>query len=624
MLNLDSAPDVMREIRDAEKLRDLYLACWKKILARWVSCNLRSDAASRPTLENYIHSYTSLVLPQMVFQAPYVMVSPEINADDTPTATAMEGMLNCWMKRTEYKRNLKRMATSMILGWGVTHTGYGMQSHVLEGAAGAIAAANPEMPFNRTILIGNHFVDSQCSGYDTRRFEGHCFDVDIADLANDEHYDQSQVALLTPNQANRIRPDSPFTDKPEWEASRKRATLYEVWVPEAKVILTVGQTGQQGGVFLRKEEYVGPDDGPYNLWGAWEVPGQIYPFSPIAASFDQFEDLNIHAEAAQRSARSYKKFGVYNKLGSEDGKAIQTVKHGQMVGVNNFDSFKEAEIGGISAQQIQTLSLLKERLDQNMGFGATQRGVSNGDTATANNLMQGNTDLRIQWLVQGLIDSCAIDLRKVGWFFWNSDSLVTPITIQDRQTGKPVSGHFYGGQFDSQFLQGFQGGQFAGQIDARWVDYHLQLNPESMVKISDPVRQKRAQDEWALVNGMSTMFMQVYGAPALGIFNWRRMLDRYGEAFNEKNYSAIVLSAGADQMLAPDRLAMQQGMSFQDQLRAAHGGGPPQPQQPMLPQPQSPQMPPMAQPPIMGGPPQAGAGATGYGQLLAGAQAGVR
>lgn len=624
MLNLDSAMELFHEIRDAEKLRDVYLDTWKNILARWVGKRYRSDFTTKPTLENYIHSYLSLVLPQMVFSTPVCSVSPEINAEDTATAMIMEGALNCWMKRNHYKGTLKRMARDMILGWGVTQTGYGLRDRSLEGAVASISQASPAMPFNRSVPIGNHFVDPQCWGYDTRRFEGHSYDVDIEDILSDERFDPAAAQTLAPNRANRIRPDLPFTDRREFEADRKRVTLYEVWVPEAGMIFTLGQTGEHGAVFLRREKYIGPKDGPYNLWGVWEIPGQIYPFSPIAATFDQFEDLNIHAESAQRSARSYKRFGTFNKMNNDDGKAVQSVKHGQMVGLTDASSVKEMEIGGMSQQQVTVLAQLKDRMDRNLGHGDAQQGVTNSSTATANQLTQNNSDLRTDWLRQALVDNAETDLRKIGWYFWNREELVMSITIQDRTTGKSVSGDFYGGQFDKQFLQN---GAFSGQIGSDWTDYHLFISPESIIKIADPVRQKRAQDEWQLMLQMVQLFLPIYGAQTLAMFNWRRQLDRYGNAFNEQDYSHIILTPVADQMLAPDPFAPQIGpdQTFEDVLQQAHAGmGMQQPYQ--MPMQGMAPMQSMQMPQTQGGmQPATMAGTQGaaMANLMAGARAGV-
>jgi hypothetical protein len=35
-------------------------------------------------------------------------------------------------------------------------------------------------------------------------------------------------------------------------------------------------------------------------------------------------------------------------------------------------------------------------------------------------------------------------------------------------------------------------------VDREWTDYHLRIQVESMTKVADPIRQKRAQDEMAM------------------------------------------------------------------------------------------------------------------------------
>src|SRR4051812_43510873 len=78
------------------------------------------------------------------------------------------------------------------------------------------------------------------------------------------------------------------------ERQRKRVNLYELYLPEHGRIITLAETGPQP-VILRNEEYFGPDEGPYTLWGLTSVPGELLPLSPLVALWDEFLELQQHA-----------------------------------------------------------------------------------------------------------------------------------------------------------------------------------------------------------------------------------------------------------------------------------------------------------------------------------------
>jgi hypothetical protein len=179
------------------------------------------------------------------------------------------------------------------------------------------------------------------------------------------------------------------------ERLRKRVNLYELYLPEHGRIITLAETGPQP-VILRNEEYFGPDEGPYTLWGLTSVPGELLPLSPLVALWDEFLELQQHAADMADSAATHKKIGIGPTGADEDAKTIRDAKNGGMYLVNNPDQIHDFEIGGASDTQMSFTAYLRARLDRNLGFSDAQRGVVNGDsTATEANLAAASSDLRV-------------------------------------------------------------------------------------------------------------------------------------------------------------------------------------------------------------------------------------
>lgn len=585
---MDSTPQALWQAKeDAVALRNGYLSLYKERLLKWVGNRFRVDWKTTKQLENYAAGYIAFMLPQMVADHPVAVVTPRTDPRDTATSEGMGAIINNWIDCTAYKRTvIEPCATNMLLGWGVSYKFIDLTT----------PAAKRGMPIVcKPIPLGDYFCDGECFGYENRRFEGHAFEKTKEQLLADPLYAQQAalIATLVPNGQARDREDVP-TDKPNNLAKAEMITLWQFYLREEQQIVTLVQSGS-GAAELRRESYFGPEEGPYTLWGCYSVPGQIYPLSPLASVEEQSDDLQAHATAASKSAKTHKKFGVYQKNSTTDGVEVQTVKAGQMIGLTNPESFKDAEIGGMSETQVKVLGLLRDRMDRNLGFTDAQRGMATGKaTLGENQLAQNNSDAKTGYIAGRLKDCAERDLRAVAWFFYNSRDVIASMTMDNPQTGQSEPAEFYGGDFQEAEVmalvaQGKVDPSAIYSIGKDWTDYHLAIAVESMQRVADPVRQKRAQDEIALMQGIAQIIAAAYGPQAalVGI-NWKRLMRRFGQAFNEPKYDQIVFTPAFDQMSGPDPLAlgmmgmggqpMQAGMMGAPQ--SAPGIAPAQPPQP--------------------------------------------
>jgi hypothetical protein len=242
--------------------------------------------------------------------------------------------------------------------------------------------------------------------------------------------------------------------------------------------------------------------------------------------------------------------------------------------------------------------------------GATAGNTTDSDTATANQIAQQSTDKRTEWIKQSVINAAESDLRKVGWYYWNQPELVQDLSIKDRVSGVARRYRFYGGQFDQDSLAVLSGGRFAGQAGREWADYHLTINAGSLEHTDDPVIQKRAQDEFEMIMGQLVPLIGIQG------INLARMIDRYGDAFNERDLSKIILN--------PNLLAQMGAIQSQmvpgtwPSLQNGQAGPQQNPGQPPMQQPPSPQ-----DPGQQGRQTQNGSQMTRPGQMTGQAMAGV-
>jgi hypothetical protein len=547
---LDTTPQGLWTAKnDAVTLRNLYLSLVKERMVKLCGNKYRSDWGGTKQLEQYLASYMGFMLPQMVADNPVVQVKPRTDPRDTAGAEGTQALVNMWIDCKKYKRRvLKPCAIQMLIGWAVTYRGIDLTDPDGQG-----------LPvFCKTLDIGDYFCDPNAFGYANRRFEGHCFDKSKEQLLADPKYagKESVIADLVPNTQARKRDSMPGGSTGISMTKGDLVTLWQFYLMESGEIVTLTESGG-GAAELCREQYVGPREGPYGMWGVFEIAGQIYPLSPVATWEEQSDDLNLQAASVSKSAKTHKKFVIGRKSNAADAKTVQSVKHGEMILLDDPGSVTDAESGGVSETQLKALEMYKERLDRSSALSDAQRGMATGRaTLGENQLAQNNTDARTSY-VAGCLKECAEDdLAAVGWFFHNSSDIIARTSIEDANTGVSRPVEIYGGAFEAAevealIAQGVVDPAAIYSVGKEWSDYHLKIELESMQRVADPIRQKRAQDEMAMVVGIVPIIAAAGGpAAALTAINWRRLLRRYGNAFNEPQYDRIVFTEAFSAMVA--------------------------------------------------------------------------
>jgi hypothetical protein len=576
--------DLMREISDSKNRMREHTAARVEMIQRFAGPHYRGDTGQAPSPDNYPFAYKTFIKPQLLFGVPACTVNAALEISDAPVAEAEQVALNKWAKNEQIKEVFSEGVDASFFGFGVTKV----------CVAGDPDAPVEEFPYRTNcvevedIPPADFIIDARAKKPRDVRLVGHQFERDLDDVMLDERYDPNLTQDLRSIDTNDEKPEGDAFPG-EYEAERKRIRLYELYLPEQKMILTIADKGGDDGIILRQEPWHGPSRkyaplGPYVMWGLESVSGQLIPISPLQALWDEFQELATHGSAAARSAETHKKIGIYALASKADGEAIKKAESGDMTGVQDPASVKDFEIGGTSEIQLNWLMFLREKLDRNLGFGDAQRGVAAQKTATGEQIAAGNSDMRLDSMRDRVATGIRTIFKLVGWYF-HEDATLAPmrLTVENPQSGAPeeatfMSGPWDGGHVNNQFVPPQQPIDFS--------ELHFDVDVRSMIKSDDAIEQKRAQDEILLAQTLAGM-----GFPV----NWKRVLDRYGTAFNVRDYSKIILLdlPIPGMGLPPDPLSRPPGMAGAMLGDQQQGGGMPgmmQPPQPQLGAPQRPML----------------------------------
>lgn len=566
---LDLSPqNLIREIRDSQANRDKYLDIVVQLRRRYAGAYYHTGMkAENATPENYPFAYIAFVLPQIFFQMPSSRFEATRSLADQPTADGMTAAMNYWTLEAEAEDPTEHCVIDALFGFGVMLTtveGYG--DHGGRGLSFALGDSQQRAmwPAIKRLSPKNVLWDPLADAETTSRFMGHTFERDLDDVQAQAEQDDTWIPeavaeLLEKEQCPEDDDKEAFPrGLGERTAKRKVVKLHQLYIPEAGRLITLAESSSNGdGLIVRDQEYFGPDEGPYTLFGVYRIPDQFVPLSVLVATFEQFLEVQTHAMKAADDAAAHKKVAVGKADAGKDAEIVKEAKNGDFLKLQNPDSVKDLEIGGASQDQLGYLGVTRERLDRVMGFSDAQRGEANSDTATANNLAQQNSDKRIGYMRKQIRKCVHRVLRKVAWYFWNLDAIRMRFVTTDARTGEPIEGTFVGGRWPGGYVDTPQGPVYQPpeNPDTEFTDVALRIDEESMDKQDDPVYQKRAQDQLELA-----MNLQKMGIPV----NWRFAVDDYGRAFNKVDYSKRLLldvaAPGQPGAIPPDPYAASSGM----------------------------------------------------------------
>lgn len=341
-------------------------------------------------------------------------------------------------------------------------------------------------------------------------------------------------------------------------------------------------------VYLRDPRpYFGPPSGPYRMFGTYRVPNSIWPLSPLVATFEQVKELNAHAVSAARSAAGFKRFTAYDTSHPEAGAAAKDANHNDVVGINGLADgmLKEITNGGVDPAVLQYLSLLRERRDRVTGLNDAARGVLNenmaGSSATAAADLAAQRDSRLAFIERMFHEDTRAVLDHAGWYMFNSEFVRFSLPDSAAQEIKPrprmlpqedeaedIAIRFalpMGEEEDPYQLSsmpymervekiresltwqpkvGFPADDGAeGQTEyksmsdmtgLRYEDLQLIIDPLSMARTDQALLQKRVQDQFSLVTKAALLM------PQTPYLDWVDLFDTWGDALNQKDFSAII------------------------------------------------------------------------------------
>lgn len=552
--------NLYEEVQAAERFRNKHLEYYDEILQKYAGSALGNGSTDVMLSENHIYEYLSLTIPRLVHDNPRVSISTRRPVTQETTAMALEHGLNRWVRDTDVRQVLMRVAYDMLIAYGVILTAQQpMQGH------DPGSENKPYFPASYRISPKRFICDPLALSIKESRFMGHAWIRDKEDLIkeaeNDDSWNKEVIDNLIVDSLSKEslgRRESDGKDMP----SRREVAGYDIWVPEVQLdespgpeegfngtIFTIG-LGQDGNGedngeadFIRDPRpYYGPASGPYSFFGSYYVPDKIYPLSPILATMSQVDELNDHVRSAARSATMYKRLILVDSKSKKLMQDIKSQPDSYVVPVEGLDRDRviPIELGGITNQQVSYIQMARERLDRNSGIHDAMRGnVTGNATATEVSIAEESSTVRLAYIKQQFQQSVRNMLQSAGWFLYYDDRVMFPLgadAAKDLGMAEPY----------------YIGGVTAEQSGESFNDLELEIDAYSMERTSEALKQRRTVEAFQLVSSIAQAM------PQMPYVRWGDLLDKLGDAMNMPDLSELV-----------DEEAMQEMLQQQQQQQAA-------------------------------------------------------
>ncbi len=276
----------------------------------------------------------------------------------------------------------------------------------------------------RTVQIeeSDYIEDTQAKTFGSQQFRGHRFRVPYEYARDSGLYDKKAL--------DKCRSESPVThSRSIWQPTGilesenvvEMVELATVWLPHYGKLVTIPGRVELTTGFLREDDWMGPETGPYDVLSYLNAPGCTLPLSPLAVIYDLSRLMNEVTCKASLQAKAQKDILV--GLGIDAAKMNTALRSARQLEFVEGDagSVKEFSMGGVNPKNYEAVNWFRTHLNRVAGNPDLLGGLSQqADTLGQERLLMGSA----QGVVgdrRGQVMECLREVMKKRAFYMFSE-----------------------------------------------------------------------------------------------------------------------------------------------------------------------------------------------------------
>jgi hypothetical protein len=242
---------------------------------------------------------------------------------------------------------------------------------------------------------------------------------------------------------------------------RPNISLWDIWIPSEKVIITIADNDGIGRA-ARVVEWTGPKDGPFHLLFFDEVPANIMPLSPVSNLMDLHDLANRVFRKLGRQAERQKTITLVKSGATADGKRVVSANDGDTIESDDPRNVTTASYGGVEPQALAFSIQLEQIFNRQAGNVFTIGGLgAMSKTVGQDQLLSENAGKTVVAMQDATVDATSKVCRDLCYWLFTDPAINLPLT-------KSVAGIDIPIRVTPDTMQG------------EFIDYNFTIDPYSM------------------------------------------------------------------------------------------------------------------------------------------------
>lgn len=393
--------------------------------------NYGANAAPAEVPVNLIGMYVPIMKKSLIANNPNVMYQT-FEREQEPTVAAMQDWANDEITTMGCQETFERACVDAFFWIGIIKVGIATPAD----SARDNWDLESGQPYMESIDPDDFVCDMTARRFDQCGYLGHRYRLPVK-VAN-ELYKKKKDDEFFPeelddyNYGGDERIDTLGRDAGYREEFEDHCTLWEIWIPRHKVVVTLRDNGGlpdwvKGVVHIQK--YLGPPEGPYHFLKFGDMPGNLQPKAPIMDLIDLHRHYNRAYRKLMRQTRDAKKVMGYRGGQTDEVKRLQDEPDGGMFQCDNPESLKEIETGGPSNAVLVMSDHIRTTFEFVGGNMALLGGrTPQSRTAAQDKMLNENASAGVSDMADVAATFFERCLSALNWFWWNHPTKVMKST----------------------------------------------------------------------------------------------------------------------------------------------------------------------------------------------------
>jgi hypothetical protein len=326
---------------------------------------------------------------------------------------------------------------------------------------------DPGEPWLNRVSLDDLILDMPSRERNKMRFCGHRYRADFEKVMDEPGYNKKVKDKLHATSRESIDGTGSTRaigiDPAEDDDLKDMIWLQDVWIAENKSIVTMACEGDYEPLIER--EWTGSQAGPYKFLSLGDVPDRIIPAAPAINLFGMHLQQNRLHVRMESDSNAHRIMNVYAPAGAEDAEKMRTGKRNSWHRMNDPNSVKQVEVGGVDQRDMALAVFIQEEYDRFAGNLQAMGGLGpQASTLGQEELIHGELSKNVADMRMAVVNFANETILDLGRLMWNDEML-------SLQTSMPVGNS--GIEVDSSWMPGYRMGNFE--------DYQFRVEEYSMV-----------------------------------------------------------------------------------------------------------------------------------------------